>query len=111
MYRLLLIDPDAAHAEQLTAYLCRRGLAVTTTASIQVAAEELRRRTLRYHFVVVIPSGLPEHWLTVLRRLRRACRSTHLFHRPLFLFVSNRRCHPRLRLQIERMGARYVRAQ
>ena len=109
MYRLLLIDPDPIHAKRLTAYLCRRGLAVTTMGSIEVATEELRRRTLCNHFVVIIPSGLPEHWLAILRRLKRACRSTYLFHRPLFLFVSNQKCNPCLRLRIERMGVRYVR--
>jgi len=109
MYRLLLIDQNPIHAERLTSYLRCRGLAVTTAASIEEAAGELQRRTLFYALVVVVASGLPEHWLTVLRRLKRACRRSLLFHRPLFLFVSNRKCNPHLRLRIERMGARYVR--
>ena len=109
MYRLLLIDQNPIHAKRLTAYLCRRGLAVTTTASVEEAASELQRRTLSYALVVVIASGLPEQWLAVLQRLKRACRRSLLFHRALFLFVSNRKCNPHLRLRIERMGARYVR--
>lgn len=109
MYRLLLIDQNPIHARRLTTFLCRRGLAVTTTASIEEAANELQRRTLSYALVVIIASGLPEHWLAVLRRLKMACRRSRLFHRPLFLFVANRKCNPRLRLRIERMGARYVR--
>jgi len=109
MYQLLLIDQNPIHAKHLTAYLRRRGLAVTTTASIEEASGELQRRTLSYALVVVIAPELPEQWLAVLRRLKRACRRTLLFHRPLFLFISNRKCNPHLRLRIERMGARYVR--
>jgi CheY-like chemotaxis protein len=109
MYRLLLIDPNTTDAERLAAYLRRRGLAVTTKASIEEAVSELWRRTLSYQLVVVIAPGLPEHWLAVLRRLKWSCRRSYLFHSPLFLFVSNRKCNPHLRLRIERMGARYVR--
>jgi len=109
MKHILLIDQNPIRAKRLTAYLCRRSLSVTTTASIEEAAGELHRRTLSYALVVVIASGLPEHWLAVLRRLKRACRRSRLFHRPLFLFVANRKCNPHVRLRIERMGARYVR--
>jgi len=111
MYRLLLIDQNPLRAERLTEYLRRRSLDVTTTASIEEAVDELQRRTLSYELVFVIASGLPEHWLAVLKRLKRACRRSVLFHRPLFLFVSNRKCNPQLRLRIERMGVRYVRQQ
>ena len=109
MYRLILIDQDEFHAERLAMFLRRRGLVVTTTASIEQAASGLERRMLSYELVVVIASGPPEPWLAILRKLKRACTPSYLFHRPLFLFVSSRKCNPHVRLRIERLGARYVR--
>lgn len=109
MYRLLLIDQDEIHAERLATFLRRRRLVVTTTASIDEAVSGLRRRIPFYELVVVVASRSPEQWLAILRRLKRACRLSYFFHRPLFLFVSKRKCNPHMRLRIERLGARYVR--
>ena len=109
MYRLLLIDQNQIRAKRLTAYLCRLGIAVTATASINDGADELQRRTQSFAFVVVVASGVPAPWLAVLRKLKRTCRSTYFFHRPLFLIVFHQKCNPSLRLRIERTGVRYVR--
>lgn len=108
MYRLLLIDHDTIHAERLAARLRQRGLVVTIVTSVEEAANRLQMRTLLYELVVIVGSGLPEGWLRILRRVKRACRPLYLLHRPLFLFVSNRKCNPHLRLRIERQGARYI---
>ena len=109
MYRLLLIDQNEIHAERLAMFLRRRGLVVTTTASIEEAERGLHRRIPSYELVVMIAAGSPEPWLTILRRLKKACTPSYLFHRPLFLFVSKHKCNPHMRLRIERLGARYVR--
>jgi len=108
-YRLLLIDQNPNHAERLALYLRRRGLVVTITASIEEGEKGLRRRIPLFDLVVLVVSGLPEQGLAVLRKLRMACSKSYFFRRPLFLFVSTQRCNPRLRLRIERLGARYVR--
>ena len=109
MYRLLLIDQDPKHAERLAVYLRRRSLVVTTTASIEQGEKSLRHSIPDFDLVVLVVPGLPEQGLAILRKLRMACGRSYFYRRPLFLFVSVQKCSPRLRLRIERLGARYVR--
>jgi ActR/RegA family two-component response regulator len=108
MYRLLLIDQDAIHAERLAACLRQRGLAVMIVESIEKAARQLQQRVPSYELVVVVASGMSEEWLGILRKLVQACRLFSMCQGPLFLFVARRKCSPNLRLRIERLGARYA---
>lgn len=109
MYRLLLIDQDAIHAERLASYLRERGLVVLITESTEEAALRLQQRVPSYELVVVVALEMSEQWLGILRKLMQACRQFSVCHGPLFLFASRRKCAPYLRLRIERLGARYVR--
>jgi ActR/RegA family two-component response regulator len=109
MHRLLLIDHDRTHAERLAARLRQRGLVVMIAEGIEEAAHRLDQRIPAYDLVVVIAAGLPDAWLGMLRNLVRASRQHSTGPRPFFLFVSQSKCNPRIRLRIERLGARYVR--
>jgi CheY-like chemotaxis protein len=111
MYRLLLIDQDSIHAERLAICLRERGLAVVIAESIEESARRLQQRLPPYELVILVASCIPEQWLAILRRLVAACREQSLCQGPLFLFASRRNCSPHLRLQIERLGVRYVREQ
>jgi ActR/RegA family two-component response regulator len=108
MYRLLLIDQDSMHAERLATCLRERGLGVLIAESIEEAARRLQQRLPSFELVVVVTSGMTEQWLVALRRLVEASRQYSMCQGPLFLFVARRKCSPNLRLQIERLGARYV---
>jgi CheY-like chemotaxis protein len=109
MYRLLLIDQDAIHAERLATCLRERGLAVMIAESVEESVRQLQQRLPSYELVVVVASGMPEQWLAILRRLVGACRQCSMCQGPLFLVASSRKCPPHLRLRIEHLGARYVR--
>ena len=109
MYRLLLIDHNASHAEHLAARLRQSGLAVMITERIEEAARSLNQRIPPYELVVVIASGLPDEWVEILRKLVRASRQRCTGPHPFFLFVSRLKCNPHMRLRIERLGVRYVR--
>jgi len=111
MYRLLLIDQDATHAERLATCLRQRGLAVLIAESIEAAALRLQQRVPSYELVVVVALEPSEQWPGIIRKLVRACRQLSVCQGPLFLFVSRRKCSPDFRLRIERLGARYVRGQ
>jgi DNA-binding response OmpR family regulator len=106
MYRLLLIDQDATHAERLAICLRERGIEVMIAESIEEAAQRLQQRLPPYELVVVVASRTPE--LAILRRLVGACRQYSMCRGPLFLVASRRKGSPYLRLRIERIGARYV---
>ena len=109
MYRLLLIDHDRTHADRLATHLRQRSLVVTIAEHIEEAARSLNQRIPTYELVVVIACGPPDAWLAMLRKIVRASRQRCNGLRPLFLFVSPLKCNPRIRLRIERLGARYVR--
>ena len=109
MYRLLLIDQDCTHAERVATRLRHRGLAVMIAEGTEEAAYSLSHRVPAYELVVVIASGLPDAWLTTLRKLVRASRQQWTGPGPSFRFASKLKCAPQIRLRIERLGARYVR--
>ena len=74
MYRLLLIDQDAIHAERLAKVLRQRGLTVVIAEGFEEAARRLRQRVPTDELVVVVESGVSEEWPEMLRKLVHASR-------------------------------------
>ena len=108
MYRVLLIDQDAIHAERLATRLRQHGLAVLIAASIPEALRRLQQRIPSCELVLIAASGMPDQWLGILRALVQASRQSCLCLGPFFLFAASLKCNPHIRLRIERLGARYV---
>jgi ActR/RegA family two-component response regulator len=108
MYRVLLVDQDANHAERLASRLRQHGLAVSIAEGIPEARRCLQRRIPPFELVLVVASEMPDRWLGVLRALVQASRQSCMCLGPLFLFVTPTKCNPHMRLRIEHLGARYV---
>jgi CheY-like chemotaxis protein len=108
MYRALLVDQDANHAERLALCLRQHGLTVSIADSVPEAARRLRQRIPTCDLVLVAASGMQDQWPEALCVLVRASRQLCMSLGPLFLFASRQKCYPRLRLRIERLGARYA---
>lgn len=109
MPRVLLVDQDSGHAGRLAALLGQRGLAVEVESSSLEAVGRLRERIPSFELVLVAASGMLEPWIGILRALVRASRQSCMCVSPLFLFIARTNCSPHTRLQIEHLGARYVR--
>lgn len=107
MYRVLLIDENANHAERLVARLRERGLAVQVVG-LQQAARFLKQRIPVFDIVIFAVESTPECWLASLRSFVEASRQLSLAFGPLFLFASRQMCSSFARLRIERLGVRYA---
>jgi CheY-like chemotaxis protein len=110
MHRVLLVDQDAVHAERLASRLRQHGLVVLIPKSIPEATRRLKQRLPSCELVLVAALGIPDYWLAVLHSLVQASQQSCMCPGPLFLFVSNVKCTPHVRLRVEHLGARYVRA-
>jgi ActR/RegA family two-component response regulator len=108
VYRVLLIDEDCQHAEQLSGQLQRRGVMVSLAKDVLEAEKQLRRTIHAYEVVILILADRSKPWLSILRRMLEASRQRELPIGPLFLCVSRIAREAEFQLQIEGMGARYV---
>lgn len=108
MNRLLLIDDDSDHAEQLGIILAQRRIAVTRVADIAEAIQKLRAGARAWEIVVLVFGDYSRPWFSVLHNLQEAAWHGALPEVPLFLCVSRRDLGIDFDLRIERMGARYV---
>jgi PleD family two-component response regulator len=108
MYRTLLIDSDARHAERLITRLQSEGLAIERVRRPEEAIGKLRARTKMYELVIVDVSDTFYPWHRALARLQEECRLLVRWPGPLFLCVSRAKKPPEFILRIEHMGARYV---
>lgn len=108
MAKVLLIDDDSDHAEQLGQGLAQRRLTVIHAANSGEAIAKLRDREGTCDLVILCMANRSRPWLAVLHDLQQAGRQAGLFELPLFLCVSRLQLEADLQLQIERMGARYA---
>ena len=108
MPRVLLIDDDHDHAEELTRGLAERRLTVIHAADSEAAVATLRNRTTLCDLVILSMAHRSGAWLTTLRDLQHAGRQAEFLEVPQFLCVSRFHLGADLQLQIERMGARYA---
>lgn len=108
MPRLLLIDEDDNHAEQLSLRLVERRLTVTRAENSRAAIAQLRNREHLCDLVILCMADRSRPWLEVLRDLQHAGRQSGFRELPLFLCVSRVQFGIEFQLQIERMGARYA---
>ncbi len=108
MYRALLIDDDARHAERLIARLQPRPLAIERLRKPEEAIAKLGRHTNGYQLVIVNVSDACYPWLRTLRRLQEVCCQLTGRSAPSFLCLSQSEKPPGFVLQIEHLGARYV---
>lgn len=109
MRRVLLIDRSPADAVALKAALRRHGFEVNVEDPEWRALQELRHPVPECEFVVIVARRTPESDVKLLRELVTASQQLHQCGQPEFLFASCVRCVPSLRVQIGRLGARYVR--
>ena len=107
-YHALLLDDDAAHAEQLIERVQPQSLAVERVRIPQEALAKLQRNTDCYELIIINVSGNSWPWDKTLQKLQHACQRLNGHPAPLFLCVSKTRKNPDFILRIERLGARYV---
>jgi DNA-binding response OmpR family regulator len=108
MPRVLLVDNDRDHAEQLGRELAERRLTVIRTGDSGAAIAQLRSREHLCDLVILCMAGRSRPWLEVLRDLQQASHQAGLREVPLFLCASRQQFGVDFQLQIERMGARYA---
>jgi hypothetical protein len=108
LYSALLVDDDAAHAEQLINRVQTKSLAVERFRSPEEAMVKLRSRSDCYELVIVNISANGPPWHRILRTLQHACHRLSGQGAPSFLCVSKTRKDPAFILRIEHLGARYV---
>ena len=108
MTRVLLIDENADHAQQLGLVLAQRGLTVVRAADIEESIRNLRKPGLIYDLVILIMADRSRPWLKVLHKFQQACLQAAFLETPLFLCVAKLQFGPEFQLQIEQRGARYV---
>jgi len=108
MNRVLLIDDDGDHAEQVGIILARRGLAVTRVAEIGEAIKRLEAGGSAWEIVVLVISDHSRPWFTVLHNLQEAAWHGALSDVQLFLCLSKQDLGTDFQLRIEHMGARYA---
>jgi ActR/RegA family two-component response regulator len=109
MRRVLLIDDSDEHAATLKAALRLRGFEVSIEDQSWRAINALRQRVPEWEFVLYVARNAPEKELNLLRDLIVASQQFQQSGLPEFLFASSVRCAPSLRIQIAKLGARYVR--
>jgi DNA-binding response OmpR family regulator len=108
MNRVLLIDEDVTHAEELARRLAERSLTVIHAADSGAAIAQLRNREYLCDLVILCIAHRSRPWLEVLRDLQHASRQAGFREVPLFLCVSRLQLGIDFQLQVERMGARYA---
>jgi ActR/RegA family two-component response regulator len=108
MPRVLLIDEDGGHAEQLGRKLAERGLTVIRAAGSGAAIAQLRNRESVCDLVILCMTDRSRPWLEILRNLQHARLQSGFAELPLFLCVSRLPLGIDVQLQIERAGARYA---
>jgi ActR/RegA family two-component response regulator len=108
MLKLLLIDDDGDHAEQLGRELAQRRLAVIRAADCGEAVTTLRNREHICDIVILTMTGRSRAWLAALHDLQRAGQEAGFLEVPLFLCTSRQQFGVDFQLQVERMGARYA---
>jgi ActR/RegA family two-component response regulator len=109
LYRALLLDNDAAHAERLiTQVLQPQSLVVDHVRRVEETIVKLQHSTNYYALVIlnVSANGLP--WHRALQKLQHACRRVNGQAASLFLCVSKTQKETEFILRIEHMGARFV---
>jgi ActR/RegA family two-component response regulator len=109
MRRVLLIDQQDQHASQLKAALRRCGFDVSIENQHWRAIQKLRQRVPECEFVVVVTTSALGDEVSLLRDLIEASQQLQQSGLPKFLLASCVRCTPSHRIQIAKMGARYVR--
>jgi CheY-like chemotaxis protein len=109
VYRVLLLDSDAAHAARLiTEVLHPQHLTVNHVRSLEEAIVKLQHHTLYYALVVINVSANGPPWLKVLQNLQHACQRVNGQTASLFLCVSETPKEAEFILRIEQTGARYA---
>ena len=108
MLKVLLIDDDGDHAQQLGRRLGERKLTVIRTADTGAAIAQLQNREHLCDLVILCMAGRSGSWLEALRDLQHASWQAGSREVPLFLCVSRLHFGIDFQLQIERMGARYA---
>ena len=109
MYRALIIDNDAAHANGLRELLLPHNLTVDRASDPEQAIAKLRRGADEYVLVIVTISDTRSLWGRILGNLQAACRRENGSLLPLFLCIGRAKLGPEFILQLERLGTRYVR--
>jgi ActR/RegA family two-component response regulator len=109
MRRVFLIDTCGDYGAMLREALHDRGFDVHTEENRWKTVRALRQPTPEWEFVIIVVKMRPEEQLCKLRELVVASQQFHQTGLPEFIFASCVRCPPSLRIEIERLGARYVR--
>jgi hypothetical protein len=109
LYRVLIIDNDAAHANWLRELLRPHNLLVDRVNNPEQGVEKLRRYEDGYMVVILTISDSWSPWRRILEKLQGTCRRSNGWSDPLFLCVGRTHLRPESILRIERLGARYVR--
>lgn len=107
--KVLLLDADRQHADALIARLHSHKLHVDAFADPQQAIARLCRNAPAYEVVIINVSARSVPWHKTLQQMDQACRRSGARQQPLFLCISINQQQPEFVLEIERMGARYVR--
>jgi len=108
MIRVLLIDNDRIHAEQLTHELNHRGLMTIKIASVDEAAKILRSLTASIDLVLLVVCDRSQPWLEMLHQLQQSCWQSGIGDVPFFLCVLRIAFRPEFLIQIEHLGVRHV---
>jgi DNA-binding NarL/FixJ family response regulator len=106
---VLVLDHDYQHAEHLSDCLRSHNLGVDVCADPATAVARLLRNAPDYEVVIINISGNSAPRRKALQKVYDACNRVDARQAPLFLCVSTVHQQPDFVLQIERMGARYVR--
>ena len=109
MRRVLLIDSCDEHATMLRQALHQRGFDVRTEDHRWRTLQALRQPVPEWEFVIIVARNRPEEQIASLRELVIASQQYHQSDLPVFLFASCVGYSPSLRIQIEKLGVRYVR--
>ena len=104
MARILLIDSDPIHSQDCTDALKQQGHVVTTCPAEMF--DPSRRKVVGFDIAIVnLTAGRREEW----RALDAACEfQATRTARPMILGVCTPYRGPRLKLNVERKGARFV---
>lgn len=106
MARVLLItDSDESHAKAVVSALESRSHRVTVLAKRRDILNHLGAKLAQFSVVILELSNRPEDWglLDEVRKLTVAC-----VPKPGILCLSKNNLGPRVKLQVERKGARIV---
>lgn len=107
MRRVLLIYRPEEGAEVLRSALLRRGFEVSVEAQQWRAVQALRQPVPMWEFVVIVAKNMDD--VVLMREIVKASQQFQQSGIPAFLFATRTSCTPSIRIQIGKMGARYVR--